>query len=166
MLAYRKVSGVKKSCMGTAVIFLELKLHIQSSLHWPKTDLGHLFFSQVGKQIKSIALGWSSSMKQLSRELEEHLLSLCEAKAGARQKGSTSQSRCPPWSWGGLPTLPQQWNLPGRWQHKSLSKHTQGKVQQQANRRGSFFSWRNLEWGYFFPPGCTDGMNSSGLGRG
>lgn len=92
-----------KKLNGNAIIFLELKLHIQSSLNWSKTDLGHLVFSQVGKQIKSIESGWSSCMKQLGRELDEHLLSFCEAKAGLRKRGSISLSQCPPWGWWGCP---------------------------------------------------------------
>lgn len=137
-ISLQKSDWCKKSEMGTTITFLELKLQIQNSLNWPKIDTGHPVFLQVGKQLQSIISGWSSSMKQLGRELDEHLLSLCEAKAGAREKGSISQSWCPPWRWGGLSTLPQQWNLLGRWQHKPLVKYTQGKIQQQTNKRGSF----------------------------
>lgn len=163
-VSLQKSDWCEKLYMGMTVTFLELKLHIQSSLNWPRTDLGYLVFWLVGKQIKSIMV-WFSSMRQLGRELDEHLLSLC-GPPGARQKGSILQSWCSPWSWWGLPILPQQGNLLGRQQHKSLIKYTQGKVQQQRNRRGFFFSCRNsMKWWYLLSPGCNEKLSSTGLGR-
>lgn len=134
----RKRDWCEKSEMGMTKTFLELKLHIQSSLNWPKTDLGHFVFSQAGKQINTIGL-----------------IQLHEA---AWQRGGGAPPE-PVWcqGWGQaegqhlavlvpslelvrLPTLPQEWNLPGRWQHKPLIKYTQDKFQLQTNRNGDPFS--------------------------
>lgn len=70
-ISLQKSDWCEKRETGTTITFLELKLHIQSSLNWPKTDLGYHAFSQTGKQIKSIVSGWSSSTKQLGREPDE-----------------------------------------------------------------------------------------------
>lgn len=48
-ISLQKSDWCEKSETGTTITFLELKLHIQSSLNWPKTDLGYHAFSQAGK---------------------------------------------------------------------------------------------------------------------